>query len=113
MKNMKEAELKEGAKHLVEIIDSYTAVGKEMLDSCAKIKGDADGNLTYQQHTLMQLLERITYNSLSVKLILQEYIRTGNEHYEYSAGLLFRNCCSDIITVMYLNNLGADVQMTI
>jgi hypothetical protein len=105
-------ELKEGARQLVEIIDSYTIVGKEMLSNCSKIKGDASGNLTYQQHTLMQLLERITYNSLSVKLILQEYIRTGNEHYEYSAGLLFRNCCSDIITLMYLNNLGADVQLT-
>ena len=56
MKNMETAELKEGARQLVEIIDCYATVGKEMLNNCSKIKGDADGNLTYQQHTLIMLL---------------------------------------------------------
>lgn len=109
---MTSKELKEGAGNLVEIIDSYTVVGKEMLKNCSELKGDAEGNLLYQTHTLMFLLERITYNSLTIKLILEEYIRTGNEHYEYSAGLLLRNSCSDIITVLYFNNLGADMKLS-
>jgi hypothetical protein len=99
---------KEGARQLVEIIDSYTATGKEMLKKFA----DPDRQLLYQTRTLILLLERVTYNSLSIKLNLEEYIRSGNEHYEYSMGLLFRNICSDIITLCYINHLGFDKKFT-
>lgn len=98
--------IQEDTKKIIKLIDEYTKVGKEMLNNFGKIN---DLKL-YQYHTLVLLLERLTYNSISIKLILQEYEETKNEHLEYSIGLLLRNCCSDIITLIYINHLGSDMQ---
>jgi len=93
---------------LLTVINAYTKTGQEMLNNFGHIK-EYDN---YTTHTLIQILERLTYNSISVSLILEQYLKAGNEHYEYSIGLLFRNCSSDIITLLYINYLGADVGLT-
>lgn len=108
IKEMSPQELKQGAAQLVEIIDAYTIVSRDIL---AKVS-HPNRQLTYQTRTLIMLLERITYNSLSIKLNLNEYIRSGNQHYEYPTGLLFRNICSDIITLCYFIHLEEERKFT-
>lgn len=103
---MTSKEYKDGAKILIEIINSYTPIGKAML------KDIAGKDSSYPIHNIILMLERITYNSIVIKLALEEYVRTGDEHLEYPMGILFRNCSSDIITVLYLNYLGGDLKMS-
>jgi len=98
----------EDIEKLTIYIDKFAQVGQEMLSNFSKIR---EYNF-YHEQMLVLILERLVYNSISIKCILIEFLKTKNPHLEYSIGLLIRNCTSDIITIGYINYLGGEKKMS-
>lgn len=104
----KEKNIQEDVESLIKIVESYTLTGKQILNNFSTIGIFS----SFQEHILILLMERLVYNSIGVKCLLQEFKKDSNPHIEYSIGLLLRNCASDIITLCYINHLGGDKKLS-